>query len=140
MSEDPFPSQRSPGQPPPLPVMEYDTPPRADHVTRRKYQAALVVGAVFAALLAGILFLKLARQSGSVRIVAAPATPAPLPPAPAVVAPSAAQTVSDTQQRWNEKRLNELLADSLPPGQIVYEEDPVAARRLFGQGVCNRQA
>ena len=129
-----------PDQPPPLPVMEYDTPPRADHVTRRRYQAVVVLAAVFGAVLAAMLLIWLARSSSSARVMPAVAIPAPVRVTPQPPVIQQQQQVAQMWRQSNEKRLAELVADATPPTTIVYTEDPVEARRLFGNGVCNQQA
>ena len=117
---------------PPVPVMDYDTP-RADQVPRRRYVAAIVIAAVLAALLLAVLGLRTVRQ---VRVAAgAPATPAPAPV-------NVAAQVQSMRDSAVERRLAELLNNRLGPQTIVYEEEPVAARRLRGDssGVINQQA
>lgn len=136
MDQDAF----TPQPPPPVPVIEYDAP-RVDQVPRRKYQAVFVVAALFGAVLLGLFTLKFAgRTPAAIRVAPAPA-PAPVRVVPAM--PTAAdmqQQIADARRRANEGRLKELLVNKLPPSQVVYEEDPVAARQLYRKGVVNRQA
>ena len=121
----------------PIPIVEYNTP-RADQVPRRRYVVMLVLAAVFGALLLGIMSLRMTRSATPVVLSATPAMPAPV-----IVSPSAgqiSQQIAESRQRSNQARLNTLMTSPLPPTQVVYEEEPVAARQLFGKGVCNAQA
>ena len=126
--------------PPPVPVMEYNTP-RADLVPRRKYVGMLVIATIFGAILLGLAFYRLAARP--TRLVAvARTTPAVVisPPAPTVSQADLANQIAQSRKRANEAQLNELLTKTLPSTQVVYEEDPVGVRRLHGKGVCNQQA
>ncbi|MEA2708481.1 MAG: hypothetical protein QOF78_1082 [Phycisphaerales bacterium] len=129
--------------PPPMPVIEYDTP-RADQVSRRKYFIAFGVAAVLGALLFAVLMLGVERRS---RVIV---MPRPVQPSAGTltISPSAAQAqaqaevqkqIEESRKRANEARLRELLVNRLGPQKVVYEEEPVAARKYFGQGVCNHQ-
>lgn len=129
-----------PPPPPPVPVMEYDTP-RADQVPRRKYLVVLVVATVLFATLAPLLLLGLlGRSRTAAQIVGTPA-PAPvrIPRARGVVV-DAQQQVADARRRSNEARLKDLLVNKLAPSQVVYEEEPLAARQLYGKGIINQRA
>ena len=116
---------------PPIPVVDYNTP-RADQVPRRRYVAVVLVAALFAAALLGIFALRVTRQAGAV--------------APAIVArPAPVNVAAQVQAARNsvvERRFAELLNNPLGATTIVYEEDPVAAKRLRGDssGVVNQQA
>jgi hypothetical protein len=128
-----------PPLPPPVPVVDYDTP-RADQVPRRKYVGMLVVATVFAAMLLGLALYALAARRGQARVVAVTpvVTQQLAAPGPAVNA----ARVQAMRQSAAERRLAELVNNRLGPQTIVYEEEPVAARRLRGDssGVVNQQA
>jgi hypothetical protein len=54
------------------------------------------------------------------------------------------QQIADSRRRNQEERLDDLLTGTLAPSQIVYEEEPVAAKRLReagnNGGIVNQQA
>ena len=123
----------------PLPVMDYNMP-RADQVPRREFIGVFAVAVVLGSLLFGVLILRLTARpmAGTLTLRSPVAMPAPAPAPVAVVDPN--QLVAEARTRSNEARLNSLLVNKLGPSQVVYDEDPVAARRLLGKGVCNQQA
>jgi hypothetical protein len=107
--------------PAPLPVIEYNTPP-ADAVQRQKFVAAMaIVGLLAAVLLFGLVFVR----SSAPRV-----TITPIPALTATASPAQAQS----QQRFNQQRLDGLLADQPSPQAIAYEEDPASAATLKAQG------
>ena len=120
--------------PPPVPVMEYDTP-RHDQVPRRKYVLMLVMATAFGAILLGLLLFRFAARP-SATLVAATRAPAP------VKTVTVAAQVQAARNSATEQRLQELLTNALGPTTIVYEEEPVAAKKLRGNssGVVNQQA
>jgi hypothetical protein len=118
----------------PVPVMDYNTP-RADQVPRRKYIAVIVIAALLAALLLSLLAMRMGRGAPAVRLAA----PVAAPPPPPVKVTAAVQAARNS---IIERRFAELLNNPLSAATIVYEEEPVAAKKLRGDssGVINQQA
>jgi hypothetical protein len=133
MPDDP--SMTTPPTPPTpaVPVVDYNTP-RADQVSRGKFVIILVLAAVFGGVLLLGLTMRVARSTAvAQRVVVAP------PPTPAVRV-NVQVEIAKARRESNEARLKQLMTATLAPTQVVYEEAPIAARKLFGKGVCNTQA
>ncbi len=128
-----------PLQTPPVPVVDYNTP-RADQVPRRKYVAVIVIAALLTALLLSLLALRMGRASSRMAVVAPAVAANVAAPTPAPLTVTA--QVRAARNSTIERRFAELLNNPLAATTIVYEEDPVAAKRLRGDstGVANQQA
>jgi hypothetical protein len=120
MSDLPPPLPTDP-PPAPVPVIDYDTPPRADHVRRQKYLIVLGAAIVLGGALVGLLLLRMvqprAMTVASVTVV--PTTPS--------------QTQYQMQQQWGRQQLDQMLANEPAQGTVVYEEDAASAAALKGQ-------
>jgi hypothetical protein len=126
-------SPTPPPVPAALPVIDYDTPP-PNRTARRVFLIAALALVSLGLVLIGALF--------SVRSAVAVAPPpirlAPKPPP--LSQPQIQAMVQQSMTDSNKRRLDDLLTDSLAPATVVYEEDPVQARQLHGNGVCDAQA
>jgi hypothetical protein len=107
----------------PVPVIDYDTPPHADHVRRSSFVVALVIATVLGAILLGLLFLRMSVRSTAV----VTPTPAPAP----TVTPQ--QQIYQYRVQSGQSQLDNLIADTTPATAVVYEEDPALAATMKGQ-------
>jgi hypothetical protein len=141
MDHDPATPTSPQTSPPPVPVIEYDTP-RADRVPRGKYVVMLVIAAVLGAILLGMLLYGVRGVRQARAVAATPLPPPRIAPTPVQTQATINAQVQSMRNSVAERRLNELLTNRLGPQTIVYEEEPVAAKRLRGDssGVVNQQA
>jgi hypothetical protein len=119
--------------PPPIPVVDYDTP-RVDQVSRRRYTVVLMIAIVSAAIFGLAIMLLLVRTQPA-RIVTTVAMPAPAPASAAQM-----QAQQNAQQAYYQQLLDDALSDPTPATTIVYEEEPVNAMRLFTAGAGMAEA
>jgi hypothetical protein len=116
-----------PPEPPPrepVPVIDYDTPPRADHVRRSSFVLALIIASVFGAILLGFTFM---RVSSTPKVAVAPAPP----PVPTM---TTQQQIYQYRVQSGQSQLDDLLTDTTPATSVVYEEDAARAAAMKGQG------
>jgi hypothetical protein len=109
----------------PVPVIDYDTPPRADHVRRSSFMLTLIIAAALGAILLGLL---LTRMSSTPKVVIAPTPARATTP---TVTPQ--QQIYQYRVQSGQSQLDDLLADNTPATTVVYEEDPARAATMKGQ-------